>query len=107
MGCVIVFRDTSKEKELERMKDEFVSIASHELRTPMTVINGYAGLVLSEKTGTLKPEQKEYMQKIKGNTTQLINLVNDMLSLSRAESGKMEIHREYYDLGKQIHDVSA
>jgi len=105
MWCVVVFRDTSKERELDRMKDEFVSIASHELRTPMTVINGYAGLLLSEKKGVLWEKQKVYMEKIKCNTVQLINLVNDMLSLSRAESGKIEIRREKYDLWEQIHEL--
>jgi len=107
MGCVIVFRDISQERELDRMKDEFVSIASHELRTPMTVINGYAWLLLTEKTWALSQEQANYVQKIKWNTIQLINLVNDMLSLSRAESGKMEVHKEEYDLGQQLYDISA
>jgi len=107
MWCVIVFRDTSKEKELERMKDEFVSIASHELRTPMTVINGYAGLLLWEKMWPLRQQQKEYMSKIKWNTIQLINLVNDMLSLSRAESWKLKIHKDSYDIWSQMRDVTS
>ncbi len=75
---------------LEKSKDEFLSIASHELRTPMTVINGFTEFLLSGKFGSINSKQKNFLNIISRNTTELINLVNKMLDISRLEAGKMD-----------------
>lgn len=79
-------------KELDRMKDEFVSIASHELRTPMTAIQGYAWMLQRGKHKAIfSPRQEEYLDKIVISTERLITLVSDMLDVSRIEGGRIEI----------------
>lgn len=76
-------------RQLDEEKDEFISIASHELRTPMTVIRGYVNL-LQEKKLSLN-EQKNILRKVNLNTKALIDMVNNMLDLSKLESGKLEM----------------
>lgn len=84
-------------KELDKMKDEFVSIASHELRTPMTAIQGYAWMLQKGKhKARLSGRQRDYLNKIIGSTERLIALVSDMLDVSRIEGGRidLEFHKE-------------
>ncbi|MCH8518411.1 PAS domain S-box protein [Candidatus Gracilibacteria bacterium] len=104
-GAVVVFRDASQERELEHLKDEFVSIASHELRTPMTVINGYSAMILEEKIGTLNAAQKKCISRIKSNVEHLISLINDMLNISRLEAGKMQIDLEEISLNDFFQEI--
>jgi PAS domain S-box-containing protein len=84
-------RDVTEEKALEREKDEFVSIASHELRTPMTVIRGYINLLTREQLGKLNTEQKEILDKMNESTKALIKFVADMLDLSKLGEDKFTI----------------
>ncbi len=76
-------------KELDQLKDEFLSIASHELRTPMTAIRSYLWMVLEEKAGDINDKQKYYLSRSYKSTERLIKLVNDMLNVSRIEAGGM------------------
>lgn len=76
-----------KLKDLDNAKDEFISIASHELRTPMTIIRGYASFLLQEKFGKLTNKQREFLTRISENAETLIELVNDMLDLNKLEAG--------------------
>lgn len=78
-------------KELDKLKDEFVSIASHELRTPMTVIKSYLWLLMQGKRGPLNEAQQKDLTKAFASTERLINLVNDMLNISRIESGRLTV----------------
>lgn len=94
-----------KLKELDRLKDEFVSLASHELRTPMTVIKSYIWSLLNTKMGDLNEKQKTYLDRTYTTTERLINLVNDMLNVSRIESGRLTIEPSPTDLGKIIDEV--
>ena len=88
-AIVIVFKDITEEKRLENLKNEFLSIASHELRTPMTVIRWYTSLFIRWKLWTIDEKQKTYLEKIFTNTVGLINMVNDMLDINKLEAGKM------------------
>lgn len=85
-------------KELDKLKDEFVSLASHELRTPMTVIKSYIWLLLDRKSGQINDKQKMYLERTFGSVERLINLVNDMLNVSRIESGRMLIEKVDVDI---------
>lgn len=81
----------NKMKELDALKDEFVSIAAHELRTPMTAIQSYIWMTLSGKGGKLTEKQRSYLNSSYTAIQRLINLVNDLLNISRIESGRMDI----------------
>ena len=85
----IVIRDISKRKEIERMKDEFVSTVSHELRTPLTSIQGSLGLVANGVTGPLPPAAKPLVDIAHKNCGRLILLINDILDSEKIAAGKM------------------
>ena len=91
-------------KELDKMKDEFISITSHELRTPMTSIQGYLWM-LQEKGGELNEKQKKYAEKAQKGSERMIRLINDMLDVSRIEQGRMELDLEPVDLLAVIREV--
>lgn len=94
-------------RELDKLKDEFVSLASHELRTPMTAIKSYLWMALAGKGGPLVEKQKFYLQRAYNSTTRLINLVNDMLNVSRIESGRITLKKQSIDLVGLIEDIIA
>jgi PAS domain S-box-containing protein len=103
-GCVVIFRDATKERELEKLKDKFLSVASHELRTPLTVIRGYISLFLKWKLWNLQDNQEWYLQKIFSNVENLINMVNDMLDMSKLEAKKMEFYYENIDITQIVEE---
>lgn len=84
--------------ELDKLKDDFVSVASHELRTPMTAIKSYAWMALNRPDMSLSEKMKKYLVRVLMSTDRLINLVNDMLNISRIETGKIELLPESVDL---------
>lgn len=86
--------DISQRKEVERMKDEFVSTVSHELRTPLTAIYGSLNLLNSGMAGELPPDAKELLGISHQSTERLIRLINDMLDLEKIASGKIEYRRQ-------------
>lgn len=94
-----------KLKELDQMKDDFVSVASHELRTPMTAIKSYLWMALSGKGGKLTEKQQYYLKRSYTSTDRLIKLVNDMLNISRIESGRLTVAFEKVDLEVLAHEV--
>ncbi|MBI2337954.1 PAS domain S-box protein [Candidatus Daviesbacteria bacterium] len=87
-GVVVVLNDVTRERELEKLKDEFVSLASHELRTPMTAIKGLVSMIMEGDYGNVSEELKDPLSDIAQSTQRLINLVNDMLDVSRIEAGR-------------------
>ncbi|MEW6200525.1 MAG: ATP-binding protein, partial [bacterium] len=100
LGVVTVFRDITHEKEVDRMKSEFVNIASHELRTPLSSIKIYTEFLLEGQEN--EDTEKEYLSIIADETERLTNLVNDMLDLSRIESGKIKISKETVNISEII-----
>jgi len=92
-------------KRLDKAKSEFVSIASHQLRTPLTASKGYISLVLEGTYGALEEKFKKPLQKVYYSNERLIHLVNDLLSLSRIESGKMKLEREPVDISEIVQSV--
>ncbi|HWI66073.1 MAG TPA: ATP-binding protein, partial [Symbiobacteriaceae bacterium] len=93
IGRIYVYRDITKETEVDRMKSEFIATVSHELRTPMTSIKGSLGLVLGGIAGALPDDARDLLAIAQNNTDRLIRLINDILDISRIEAGKMEIKR--------------
>ena len=94
-----------KLQDIDKLKDEFVSLASHELRTPMSIIKSYTWVLLQNKIGELNEKQNTYLSRIASTTDRLINLVNDMLNVSRIESGRFTIEPVKTDVGKLVSDV--
>jgi len=78
-------------KELDELKDEFMSIASHELRTPMTAIKSYIWLALHGKTQEKDPKVRTYLDKVFESSDRMIAMINDMLNVSRIETGRLQL----------------
>lgn len=98
--------DITKVKEMEKIKSEFVSIASHQLRTPLTGIKWFSELLLKGKAGKLTVEQKDYMQQVFDSNDRMIKLVDDLLDVSHIdESGKFKIILVKEDFSTIIKDV--
>ena len=89
LGTVSVFRDITREVEVDRLKSEFVATVSHELRTPMTSIKGYADLLLGGMAGDISEQQQYFLEVIKQNTDRLSILVNDLLDISRIDQQRV------------------
>ena len=89
---VIVIHDVTKERQLERIRADFVANVSHELRTPLTTIRGYAETLLNEDATRTK-SQEQFVVKILNHASRLSRLVSDLLELSRLESGDVELKR--------------
>lgn len=96
-----------KLKELDKLKDEFVSIASHELRTPMTIVRSYLWMLMQAQNGALNEKQKLYIDRAYGSTVRLIHLINDMLDTSRIDSGRVVINLEPIDIQKLAREIVA
>lgn len=94
-----------KLQELDKIKDEFVSLTSHELRTPMTAIRSYAWMALHRSDMPLSKTMEKYLVRILMSTERMINLVNDMLDISRIESGRVEINPEPVDMISLCRDI--
>lgn len=92
-------------KKLDKIKSEFLNITSHELRTPMSAIKGYAQMMLKEVLGPTTDEQKKALNVVIRNINRLDNLIRDILDVSRLESGTMRFLPEKVDIKEMISDV--
>jgi len=90
LGVIVVFRDVSKERQLDQAKSEFVSLASHQLRTPLSAINWYSEMLLDGDAGKLNKDQHEYMKEIFEGNQRMVELVDSLLNVSRIEVGKLK-----------------
>ena len=93
-------------RQLDRLKDEFVSVTSHELRTPMTAIRSYLWMLINKKKDKLDKKSQEYLTRAYISTERTINLVNDMLDVSRIEGGRFEIKKINLDISSLAKDVA-
>jgi GAF domain-containing protein/nitrogen-specific signal transduction histidine kinase len=98
LGTVSVFRDVTRDVEVDRMKSEFISNVSHELRTPMTSIGGYAELLLSGSAGATTDTQRRFLSTIKTNADRLASLVDDLLNISRIDTGRDRLNLQNVDV---------
>jgi signal transduction histidine kinase len=104
LGTVSVFRDITKDVEVDRIKSEFVSNVSHELRTPMTSIKGYADLLLLGAAGPVSEMQERFLRTIKTNADRLSILVNDLLNISKLDAGE-SLNLETVELDRVLQNV--
>jgi len=93
-GRFLALHDITHEREIADMKNEFVSTVSHELRTPLTSIKGYVDLILDGDAGEINEIQREFLGIVKENSDRLVELINEMLDISRIESGRVHLKIE-------------
>lgn len=91
VGSVEVFSDITKEKEIENSKNEFVALASHQLRTPLSATNWYTELLADGDAGDVNDEQKMYLEEIAKANRRMNSMVNDLLNISRLELGTFSV----------------
>ncbi len=105
IGAVMTFRDITKEKEVDKAKTEFVSLASHQLRTPLSTINWYTEMLLSGDVGELTLDQTRYLKEIYRGSQRMVSLVNALLSVSRMDLGTFVFEPEPTDFVRLIQNV--
>ena len=98
VGAVVVFEDVTARQEIERMKEEFVSVVSHELRTPLTSMRGSLGLLAAGVVADLPPQAKGLVDMALANTERLVRLVGDILDLERLTAGQVRLVRAEHAL---------
>jgi signal transduction histidine kinase/CheY-like chemotaxis protein len=107
VGTVLAFRDFEEEKKAEEAKTELVNVVSHELRTPLTAIRNALFLLKGPRLGELSAEQNRFVELARRNVEQLIDIINDLLDLSKIEAGKMPLDLEPMSVADPIADVLA
>ncbi len=88
VGALIILHDITREKMIERMKTEFVSLAAHQLRTPLSAIKWTLRMLLDGDLGAVTKEQREFIEKTYNSNERMINLINDLLDVTRIEEGR-------------------
>ena len=106
-GTVAVFRDFTREAEVERMKSAFVSMVSHDLRTPLGAIMGYTDMLEQSVYGPLTEKQMGVMARINANTSRLLNMVNNLLDQAQIEAGKLTFHISRFAPRELLSEVDA
>jgi two-component system, OmpR family, phosphate regulon sensor histidine kinase PhoR len=94
IGCVVVFRNVSKERAIDKSKSEFVSLASHQLRTPLSTIGWYTEMLLAGDAGKITKTQREYLDQVYVGNQRMVDLVNALLNVSRLDLGTFIIEPE-------------
>jgi PAS domain S-box-containing protein len=102
-----VSRDLRVAEAADRMKSVFLATMSHELRTPLNSIIGFTGIVLKGLAGPLNLEQSKQLGMVKASAQHLLELINDVLDLSKIEAGQLEVHLEPFDLRASLERVTA
>ncbi len=106
LGIVTVLHNITREVEAERTKNEFISNVSHELRTPLTAIKGYSELMVSGAVGEFNEQQGKFLRIIQRNANDLMSLINDLLDISRAESGRMKLDFNLVYMDQVLNEVA-
>jgi PAS domain S-box-containing protein len=106
LGSVVVYHDITREVLADKLKSEFVATASHELRTPLTSIRGYVDMLLIGTCGPLNEQQRDFVRIVKNNVGRLVELIDELLDMSRAEAGEVRLRRDQIDLAEVLMEVT-
>ncbi|HXR49513.1 MAG TPA: ATP-binding protein [Verrucomicrobiae bacterium] len=105
-AAVVVFRDVSEERAQEKQRADFISTASHEMRTPVAAIEGYLALALNDKVSTIDNRARNYLEKAHASTQHLGQLFQDLLTSAKAEDGRLTSHPTVVELGAFLEQLT-
>jgi PAS domain S-box-containing protein len=105
-GAVGVLRDVSEERKEEQQRAEFISTASHEMRTPVAAIEGYLALALNDKVSTIDTRARNYLEKAHASTQHLGKLFQDLLTSAKAEDGRLTSHPDVIEIGSFLEQLT-
>lgn len=106
-GLVGIFRDVSEERQEEAQRAEFISTASHEMRTPVAAIEGYLSLALNDKVATIDSRAKDFLEKAHASTQHLGQLFQDLLTSAKAEDGRLTNHPKVIEMGAYLEQLTS
>jgi two-component system, OmpR family, sensor histidine kinase VicK len=106
-AAIAVFRDVSQERAEEQQRGDFISTASHEMRTPVAAIEGYLALALNDKVSTIDNRARDYLEKAHSATQHLGKLFQDLLTSAKAEDGRLTSHPAVVEMGSFLEQVSS
>jgi signal transduction histidine kinase len=107
MGALLLLRDITREVESDRLKTEFIGTMSHELRTPMTAIKGFTQLLGMGSLGEINDTQRELLNTIQTNAERMINIINDVLDITKIETGSIDLELRPLHLAETLSGVIA
>lgn len=106
VGAIEVFRDITLEHEIDRMKSEFISLASHQLRTPLSAVKTYSHMLLDGFMGPLEPAQSEALKTIITASNRMNELISTLLNITRIESGSISVTPKKINLSTLVEDIA-
>ncbi len=104
-GCIEVFRDITKDYEIDKMKSDFISLASHQLRTPLSTVKTYSHMLVEGYMGQLNDAQTESLNTIISASNRMNETVSTLLNISRIEGGVITLHHKIIELGALCDDI--
>jgi len=105
IGTIQVFRDITREQEIDKAKTEFLSLASHQLRTPATAVKQYVGILREGFVGELSADQKRAVEQAYQSNERQLKIIEDLLRVAKVDSGKMSLHRTQTNLNQLLENV--
>ena len=106
VAVVAVFMDITEEKKAESQRAEFISTASHEMRTPVAAIEGYLALAMNEKVCKIDSKAREYLERAHSSTEHLGKLFQDLLTSAKAEDGRLVNHPQPVEMGEYLEQLA-
>jgi PAS domain S-box-containing protein len=106
-AAVAVLRDVSRERAEEQQRADFISTASHEMRTPVAAIEGYLALTLNEKVATVDNRARDYLEKARSSAQHLGTLFQDLLTSAKAEDGRLTSHPTVIEIGEFLEQLTS
>lgn len=106
-AAIGVFRDVSEERAEEQQRADFISTASHEMRTPVAAIEGYLSLALNDKVATIDARARDYLEKAHSSTQHLGELFQDLLTSAKAEDGRLTSHPKVVEIGAFLEQLAS
>jgi PAS domain S-box-containing protein len=106
-GAIVVLRDETQQRQEEKQRAEFISTASHEMRTPVAAIEGYLALALNDKVATIDSRAHGYLEKAHASTQHLGKLFQDLLTSAKAEDGRLSSHPVAIEIGAFLEQLTS
>jgi two-component system, OmpR family, sensor histidine kinase VicK len=104
-GAIVIFRDVTQEHQEEQQRADFISTASHEMRTPVAAIEGYLALALNDKVSRIDSKARDYLLKAHASTENLGKLFQDLLTSAKAEDGRLSSHPVVIEIGGYLQQL--